>query len=102
VPEPPSFDLILAAETKRMPLASKIVKITDVTMETTVTTPRAAQSICIRRRSSAFVSWPSWAWEEPEPVGLLASCNIWTHSRNIRLFPGGSGHAIMPYKTLPV
>jgi hypothetical protein len=33
VPEPPSFDLILAAETKRMPLASKIVKITDVTMD---------------------------------------------------------------------
>ena len=30
-PEPPSFDLILAADTKRMPLASKIVKITDST-----------------------------------------------------------------------
>ena len=38
VPEPPWFDLILAAETRRMPAASKIVKITDVVMETTVTT----------------------------------------------------------------
>ena len=28
-PDPPWFDLILAAETRRMPAASKIVKITD-------------------------------------------------------------------------
>jgi hypothetical protein len=47
--EPPAFDLILAAETRRMPIASKIVKMTDVAIETTVTTPNA--SICIRPRS---------------------------------------------------
>jgi hypothetical protein len=53
---PPSFDLILAAETRRTPLASKTVKITDVMMETTATMPRAAQSIGIRRRSSVWAS----------------------------------------------
>ena len=35
MPDPSSFDLILAAETRRMPLASKMVKITDAAMETT-------------------------------------------------------------------
>jgi hypothetical protein len=44
-------ELILAAETRRIPVASKTVKITDVTMETTVTRPRAAQSTRIRPRS---------------------------------------------------
>jgi len=43
VPERPSFDLILAAETKRMPLASKMVKIADAAMETTATMAKAAQ-----------------------------------------------------------
>jgi hypothetical protein len=51
VPERPSFDLILAAETKRMPLASKMVKIADAAMETTATMAKAAQLTCIRRPS---------------------------------------------------
>jgi hypothetical protein len=32
------------------------VKITEVVIETTVTTPRAAQSICIRQRSSLWAA----------------------------------------------
>jgi hypothetical protein len=39
-----------------MPVASKIVKITDAAMETTVTMPRAAQSTRIRRRSSLWAA----------------------------------------------
>ena len=55
-PDPPWFDLILAAETRRMPAASKIVKITYAAMETTATTAKAAQSICIRLRSSLWAA----------------------------------------------
>ena len=48
-----------------MPVASKIVKITELMIETTATTPSAAQSIRIRRRSLLWASWPSWAWQDP-------------------------------------